>query len=87
MKDLLKILGLLGSGLVGALPGLILAGLVWLPLRGWLFSMIPPDVQWAFWAKLATCIALFSTIGGSLPIWLAILGGVLGLKFAAELID
>ncbi len=84
MKQLLGII--LGGG-IGVAPGLIIGYIAWFPIRVWLFSQIPPEAQWAFWAKLATCIAISGTIGGTLPIWLTLVGGVLGMKVAAEVID
>ena len=77
MKNLLGIL--LGAA-AGAAPGVLVGYLAWFPLRIWLFSQIPVDVQWAFWAKLVSCVVLFGTVGGALPIWLIIAGVILGVS-------
>lgn len=76
MKNLL---GVLVGAIAGSVPGLLVGYLVWFPLRIWLFSQIPVEVQWAFWAKLVSCVLLFGTIGGSLPIWLTIVGVGIGI--------
>ena len=82
MKNLLGVL--LGAA-AGTVPGLLVGYLVWFPIRIWLFSQIPIDVQWAFWAKLVSCVLLFGTIGGSLPIWLIIMGVIFGIGIGNEL--
>lgn len=87
MKALRQLLGLLLGGILGTLPGLLIGYLAWFPLREWLFGMIPPEVQWAFWAKLVTCVIILFTVGGSFSVWLTIIGGLAGLKIAAEIID
>ena len=76
MKNLL---GVLVGAAAGSVPGLLIGYLVWFPLRIWLFSQIPVEVQWAFWAKLVSCVLLFGTIGGSLPIWLTLVGVGVGI--------
>lgn len=60
--------------LAGALPGVLTFYLAWFPLREWLFSMIPPGAEWAFWAQLATVIGIFLTVGGGLPVGLLVIG-------------
>lgn len=83
MKELF---GILFGGFLGALPGLIVGYLSWVPLRLWLFSQIPPEVQWAFWAKLVSCLVILFTVGGSFTLWLLFVGGILGVKIAAEMV-
>lgn len=87
MKDLKKLLVIIIGGGIGILPGLVIAFLAWFPLRSWIFEMIPAGVEWAFFAKLASVLVIFFTVGGSLPIWLAIVGGVIGLKLAAIIVE
>ena len=82
MKNLL---GLLLGAIVGTVPGVVVGYIVWFPLRIWLFSQIPVEVQWAFWAKLVSCVVLFGTIGGSLPIYLIIGGVIIGISLGNEL--
>ncbi len=73
MKTIIKML-------IGITPGLIIAWATWFPLREWLFSMIPPGAEWAFWAKLLSVLGIMCTVGGTLPLTVRFIGFFIAVK-------